>query len=520
MKKKLILGLSIILSAVVMNGFSSVVSNYFQDGSFEALTGNEPNAGTSPWFTSGENADGSFLRVTNEAHTGSQSVKYAFNFDDGAVVQNLNAQWDTNLVYEVSFWMLSLKETTAAAHTNAATINVGLYTSTNSGATYDFVSTLYSGALNSDTNIWEKFTAIVAGSSLAAKQGQDIQIRFKKPNQNTRDRSYIDDAEFGVYAVDTPPASVLIGYYGSTGTNVDYSSAGISGTLFGDKIYQVNASAGSTDGTYGSTNGASLLPGAYEVRIGGDPVSNASNRVAFRINNNTGSPLQLDSISFDYARWFTNGPTNLTLLYSYGDLGNTNNTVINVYSGTSALGGNSGDYDDFDWSLSGLSDQVLSAGQYAVFRLEATGSIGAFSSGAFDNIAIIGGAFAGTGYDLWSLPYGLTGGQQDDDDDDGLINLYEYGLGGNPTNGFVNGNIPTFGNTGSGFEYVYAQRTDDPTLSYYLETDLDLVNPPGWTNAGYTVVATNVTGGTFDYVTNSVPTADDEKFIRLKIEQN
>ena len=105
-----------------------------------------------------------------------------------------------------------------------------------------------------------------------------------------------------------------------------------------------------------------------------------------------------------------------------------------------------------------------------------------------------------------------------DYDLDGWDNLYEYGLGGDPTNGFIDGKIPTIGEAGGILAYTYAQRTDDSSLSYYLELTDDLVNGT-WTNSGYSVVATNVTGGTFDYVTNQIPTLDSETFIKLIIER-
>jgi hypothetical protein len=40
------------------------------------------------------------------------------------------------------------------------------------------------------------------------------------------------------------------------------------------------------------------------------------------------------------------------------------------------------------------------------------------------------------------------------------------------------------------------------------------------TNAGYAVVATNVTEDTFDFVTNSIPTTAPQTFIRLIIESD
>ncbi|VGO23240.1 BNR-4 repeat-containing protein [Pontiella sulfatireligans] len=122
------------------------------------------------------------------------------------------------------------------------------------------------------------------------------------------------------------------------------------------------------------------------------------------------------------------------------------------------------------------------------------------------------------GFAAWSYSHVLAEGALGDDDKDGLSNLYEYGMGGDPTNGFVDGNLPVFGFVGSGLVYSYAQRTDDSNLVYYIETKEDLVDGPGWTNAGYAVVSTNVTGSVFDVVTNSIPTTATQQFIRLIIE--
>ena len=124
----------------------------------------------------------------------------------------------------------------------------------------------------------------------------------------------------------------------------------------------------------------------------------------------------------------------------------------------------------------------------------------------------------GDKYNIWAAGFGVTNGPADDHDNDGLANLYEYGLGGNPTNGFIDGNIPTFGQGAGGLEYIHAQRTDDATLDYYLNLTPNLV-VTSWTNLGYTVVGTNSTGGTFDFVTNLIDTTDSAKFIQLEIEQ-
>ena len=120
----------------------------------------------------------------------------------------------------------------------------------------------------------------------------------------------------------------------------------------------------------------------------------------------------------------------------------------------------------------------------------------------------------------WAGGWGVDiGSETDNHDGDWLDNLAEYGLGGDPTDPLDRGLVPTLGNDAGTLVYVHAQRTDDPSLSYYLETNADLITGGAWVNTGYSVLATNVTGGLFDFVTNSVPTAADETFVRLRIKQ-
>ena len=128
----------------------------------------------------------------------------------------------------------------------------------------------------------------------------------------------------------------------------------------------------------------------------------------------------------------------------------------------------------------------------------------------------------GTPFELWTGLFGLSGTNAlsgADPDNDRLSNLYEYGLGGDPTNPAVKGIAPTFAQHGSNaFYYTYPSRTDDPSLLYWLELNNDLVEGT-WTNSGYTVVGTNDTGGTSDYITNSIPVINSQLFIRLKVSQ-
>ena len=129
-----------------------------------------------------------------------------------------------------------------------------------------------------------------------------------------------------------------------------------------------------------------------------------------------------------------------------------------------------------------------------------------------------------SGLQSWSYEFQLTEGPSGNDDDDWLNNIGEFGLGGDPTDALDQGLPQTYEMTdwyGSNvLVYVYPMRHDPSSgLSYYLVTDTDLVAAPGWTNAGYWVEGIDVTGDTFDYVTNMVPMDTDQKFIKLIIEE-
>ena len=73
------------------------------------------------------------------------------------------------------------------------------------------------------------------------------------------------------------------------------------------------------------------------------------------------------------------------------------------------------------------------------------------------------------------------------------------------------------------FYYVHPENNEgvNSGLNYFLETDTDLVNAPGWTNANYEVLgtATDGFGPGFNAVTNRVSTEiEAQQFIQLKIE--
>ncbi len=117
----------------------------------------------------------------------------------------------------------------------------------------------------------------------------------------------------------------------------------------------------------------------------------------------------------------------------------------------------------------------------------------------------------------WLINYGVSGGTNDPDED-GLVNLYEFGVGGNPTNPGSTGHTPTYANASNTFRYVYPRRRASG-LNYWLETSDNLLSND-WSNSGYTELPlTGNINADFEAVTNELPTDGSRTFIRLKIEE-
>ncbi|VGO20796.1 hypothetical protein [Pontiella sulfatireligans] len=139
-------------------------------------------------------------------------------------------------------------------------------------------------------------------------------------------------------------------------------------------------------------------------------------------------------------------------------------------------------------------------------------------------------ASPGAMYLAWLTTYselGTATNLTDNPDGDMLDNLAEYALGGNPVDGADTGIGSVVGTAVDGgtnyLEYVHAIRDDADArgLTYYLESDENLIVAPGWVSAVYEIVGTNlnyeVSG--FDSVTNRIPTdAKDQQFLKLKVE--
>ena len=164
---------------------------------------------------------------------------------------------------------------------------------------------------------------------------------------------------------------------------------------------------------------------------------------------------------------------------------------------------------------------VLSGGYGGVYATEN----GALGSGdqkqSFDNYSLVVGLPATFGYGAWAATWGVNiGAEEEDYDSDELINLHEYGLGGNPTDPLDQGVAPELVFGAGAVDYIFPQLSDTNSgLAYSIELREDLITG-SWSNMGYTITGTNVTGGDLDLVTNATGAAEDTKFIRLRIEQD
>lgn len=429
----------------------------------------------------------------------------------------------TEEILKVSFWMGEYTTTTGFPDTVTAT----LFADVNANGLWEFDEQILphvsSNPIPSDA--WEQWvnlynitadTKTTGGSNVL---GSAIGFYVRVAGDGAGKSFAFDSLNIETMEL-TPSDNLLIAWDGGILTNTAYVVDGLSGTLFANLIYSADASAGSTDWTFGSsTLGADPSPAAYAVRTAN---LGSNNTVSVQIHNTSTEVVQLDTLSFDYSPWFSDGPTTVTMSYAYGDLsGVPAETVLNSAGGIAATG-KFADYSDFDWSLTGLADRRLAPGERATFTLVATEATGAYVNGAFDNIALFGSVEV-VGYDAWAEGWDANlGAATDDYDGDGLNNLGEYGLGGDPTDGSDRGIAPGVGvETVDGtdwFGYVYPQRADlDSGLSYRLELCTNLVYG-AWTNTGYAVLGTNITGGEFDYVTNVTDMVSSEKFIRLIVE--
>lgn len=160
------------------------------------------------------------------------------------------------------------------------------------------------------------------------------------------------------------------------------------------------------------------------------------------------------------------------------------------------------------------------------FRLLFSDAVGGQPSGGVIESFVLYKAVPGTDpYLVWADGHGLSGDEAKrtaDGDIDGLLNLFEYAFGGNPTVDDAAAVSPKAGMVQLGgsnaIEYVFNRRTDDPSLQYNLYVNTNLVDG-AWVDVDDTYVSGVGDSGMPDVstVTNLIPMVEQQKFITLEV---
>jgi autotransporter-associated beta strand protein len=270
-------------------------------------------------------------------------------------------------------------------------------------------------------------------------------------------------------------------YYGVIGA--DGTGTGNTNILFTKTGNGTQILAGTNTYARGTAVSAGTLVGNLDSAFGSGDITVADGAALVLTNG------VLNNYIDDQAALTLNASSALTLGFS----------GIDIVGGLSLDGGNT----------------MLTAGMYSASALSERGD-GTYEGNGIIQVGV------GNAYDAWAISYGLAGGKTGDDDNDGLLNICEYGLGGDPTNAADRGissvfKVMTIDGTNRA-EYVYPQLHDvNCGVTYALEITDDLLEPV-WTNAGYEVTGTNVTGDRFDFVTNRTTAVGSQKFLRLIME--
>lgn len=187
------------------------------------------------------------------------------------------------------------------------------------------------------------------------------------------------------------------------------------------------------------------------------------------------------------------------------------------YLGAPSLGmaqgyynGTNGMYSLVNWGGLFVPGSDVSAGTPAHVLAWHTSTVG---------IAVLAVKELQPGYDGWSAMHDLTGGTNDDDDSDELLNVYEYGLGGDPKDPGDQGTLPDMVVSNGVASYTHVLLTDSAAdITYVAEQTSDLVNVP-WANANWTTITTNTTtDANFDEVEYQT-SGESTLFFRLRITQ-
>lgn len=193
-------------------------TNLLQDASFEALTGNEPDFGGSPWSQSVSAAPAHIALNTTHAHTGDQSVGWHHYTRTGFLEQQVPYQIEAGRDYVVSMWMkIDEQSTNADHHGNPTTVNLTLATSTTQGGEYGWIGFGNQGTTPTVVGEWQYFEYTATAEFLEDRVGEWLAFRIIKDNQPSEHRLFVDDVgltvipEPGVFSMLAFGAMALFG---------------------------------------------------------------------------------------------------------------------------------------------------------------------------------------------------------------------------------------------------------------------------------------------------------------------
>jgi hypothetical protein len=280
-----------------------------------------------------------------------------------------------------------------------------------------------------------------------------------------------------------------------------------------DDDFDWSRNTGSTPS--GGTGPAGASDGDYYIYT--EASGNYPARVAVLTNRIDVSSVSGMEMRFDYHMFGDGGMGSLHLDVSDGAV---------WYPDVWAVAGAQHAAETEAWSTATVDLSPYVTGDWIDLRFRGITGAGFRSDMALDHIRV-GSITAALPYEKWASDFTLAypdAVSSANPDSDVLNNLYEYGLGGDPTNSADIGHVPAFGildEGGTNFvEYTYARRVGSGgILNYYLETTANLLSND-WANSGYVMLPdTDVIDADFEAVTNRIDAAGKtNEFIRLIIE--
>ncbi|MBK1877689.1 hypothetical protein [Pelagicoccus mobilis] len=167
--------------------------NSIHDSGFEGEFSNDLAATTSRWFRAGESNEAGIQFTGAHTLSGSQSVVFGDYTNNGSIAQNVDLQIDPTKHYHLSFWIRVDDSSEDDAHTSESSLQAALYSAPEKGGPYIHRVDLLENATVPAGAGWERMEATVSGTDLDSHDGEYLQLRLSKVNENSSHKIYIDN---------------------------------------------------------------------------------------------------------------------------------------------------------------------------------------------------------------------------------------------------------------------------------------------------------------------------------------